>query len=97
MRVIVTNGSVVFAGENVYLEQLVGGLPANPGPLGPQTDTGVVVLLATIAPSGSANGATTDSVNSLNGIFIDAPVDYIRARTGAFSSGTCSVFLIEAS
>lgn len=102
-RIIVTNGPVAFAGANVIIEELTGGMPSGPGPiqdnpglLTPGSQTGIVIEVAVITPSGSANGATTDSIDSLNGIFIQAPIEYIRARTGAFGSGTASVRLIEA-
>jgi hypothetical protein len=95
-RVITVNGSTAFAGENVYIEELTGGLPSGPGPIQDNpglltagSQTGVVGTLLTIAPAGTANGYAGDNL-------IEAPVEYIRARTGAFSAGTVSVRLIEA-
>ncbi len=89
-RVVVTNGEVPFAGDNVYIDEMVGGLPANPMQLyGPAADTGKVNTIGSIAPSGAANAGAGDLV-------IDAPSEFLRARTGAFSSGTCDVRLIPA-
>jgi len=95
-RVVVTNGATVFAGENVYIEELVGGLPSGPGPLQGNpglltagSQSGTVVLVTTIAPGGAANAGAGD-------VIVEAPCEYLRARTGAFSAGTCSVRLIEA-
>jgi hypothetical protein len=90
-RVVVTNGAVPFAGDNVYIDEMVGGLPANPQQLyGPATDTGKITLgIATIAPAGAANQGAGDAM-------IEAPTEFIRARLGAFSAGTCDVRLIEA-
>ena len=102
-RIIVVNGSVAFAGDDVYIEELTLGLPGGPGPLQgnpgsltPNVQTGVVIELTNVVPSGSPNGPTTDSIDNLNGIWIEAPVEYIRARCGNFNAGTASVVLIEA-
>lgn len=75
-----TGGNVWSAG-NVILEELVGGLPGNGNsPYPPRNDTG------TVLPVGSfASGA---------GDFqIDAPIDFIRARTDSGIVGTVSVFV----
>jgi hypothetical protein len=83
MRVIFT--SHTWAGDDVILEELTGGLPGfgSNMPFAPQSDTGNVVQLGTYSP-GSGD------------VVISAPVEYIRARTGAGLTGTVDVRLLEA-
>jgi hypothetical protein len=77
-RLIVTG---TFVGDVVHIEELVGGhpgkgFPANVAnsPFIPQADTGTVVLVQDVAGP--------------QDVVIDAPIEYIRARTGAFTGGT---------
>lgn len=85
---IVVGGS--FGGDSVIIEELVGGLPVSPGPLQgnpglltPNTQNGgVVVQLA--------------SVTSAQDIIVNAPTEFIRARTGPALTGTASVYLVGA-
>ena len=89
-RVVVINGAVPFAGDNVYIEEMTNGLPANPMQLyGPAAETGQVTIVGTVAPAGAANSGAGD-------LRIDSPCEFLRARSGAFTSGTCSVDLIPA-
>jgi hypothetical protein len=81
--------SGTFGGDNVYLEELSGGLPTSPGPiqgnpglLTAGSQTGTVLQLAAVAGD--------------QDVIIDAPVEFIRARTGANLTGTATVRLIEA-
>jgi hypothetical protein len=85
---VITSGD--FAGDSVFIEELTGGLPTSPGPLPgnpglltPNSQTGTVRELGEVAPGGPD-------------LTIDAPVEFIRARCGAFTSGTASVRLLEA-
>jgi hypothetical protein len=79
-----------FVGDSVFLEELLGGLPTSPGPLPgnpgsltANSQTGTVAQLVAISGPGDT--------------IIDAPVEFIRARTGAFTGGTlASVRLLEA-
>jgi hypothetical protein len=69
-----------WAADNVIIEELVGGLPGNGNsPYPPSSDTGSVVQVAQVGPN---SGDLT----------IEAPIDFIRARTGANMTGTVSVF-----
>lgn len=89
-RVVVMNGATPYAGDNIYIEELSNGLPSGAGnPLLPQTQTGKIGVIATIPPDGLANAIAGT-------VMIEAPSEFLRARTGAFSSGTCDVTLIEA-
>jgi hypothetical protein len=83
MRVMFVSHS--WAGDNVYLEELVGGLPgfgAN-SPFAPQADTGTVIELGAYPPGSSD-------------IIINAPVEFMRARTGSGLTGTVDVHVLEA-
>ena len=90
-RVIFTG---TFGGVGVYLEELVGGQPVtpnspvqgNPGLLTPgaQSAGSVVVQLLTSPQTTAAD------------VIIQAPVEFIRARTDAGMTGTASVRLLEA-
>jgi hypothetical protein len=78
-----------YLGDGIYIEHLVGGLPnsklanGKAGPFPPGTsDTGSVLPLGNI-PEGGGDLA------------IHEPVEFIRARTGAFSSGTSGYVGIE--
>lgn len=72
-----------FTGGNVILEELIGGVPGNGtgSPYPPQADTGTVVQIGTYAVA--------------QDVIIDAPMDYIRARTDGNITGgtTASVYL----
>jgi hypothetical protein len=74
-----------WAADNVIIEELTGGLPGNGtgSPFPPQTDTGSVVQIGAFPPGSSD-------------VVINAPVEFIRARTGASLTGTVSVRLLEA-
>lgn len=85
-------GTGNFAGP-VYIEELIGGEPSvSSGPLqgnpglfstGQQTgDSGQVQLLTTLVTAGDFE--------------IDAPVEFIRARTDAAMTGTANIRLLEA-
>ena len=88
-RVVFTNGT--WTAGNVILEELVGGNPVSPGPLtqynpGQLTNnsqTGIVTQLGVFGPG------STD-------LEIDAPIEYIRARTDANIVGLVSCRLLEA-
>lgn len=86
LRIVVIG---TFAGEFVYIEELVGGLPTSPAPL--QGNPGLLtagVQTGTVQALGSIGAGGGD-------LIIDDPVEFIRARTGAFSSGTASAYLEE--
>lgn len=69
-----------FGADAVYLEELIGGLPGNGNtPYPPTNTTGTVQTVATVMAPGD--------------ITINAPIDFIRARTGGSLTGTASVFL----
>lgn len=96
-----------FQGDNVFIEELVGGIPSNMSiygsvdinlqttnpninnkPIGQTADTGFPKLVGTINPA-TGGGQTTDLV-------VDQPTsEYIRARTGAFTSGTVTICEVE--
>jgi hypothetical protein len=78
-----------FSGDNVYLEELSGGLPVSPGPL--QGNPGLLT-------AGSQTGAVSQlySASAAGDVIIDAPVEFIRARTGPSLVGSASVHLVEA-
>lgn len=92
IRVVATGG---FQGDNITVEELVAGVPAdlslyghNNMPIGQFVDTGVPKIVGTINPA-TGGGQTTDLV-------IDAPTsDYIRAKTGAFTSGNAGIVEVE--
>jgi hypothetical protein len=84
------NGTVVWSAGNVILEELVGGVPTNAGPITqynpgqPSTgQTGTIVQIGVFGP-GAAD------------FEIDWPIDFIRARTDADITGNVSVYLQEA-
>ena len=82
-RLIVTGN---YAGDNVFIEELTGGLPGTgtTSAYPPQTDTGTVVTLLTVPPGGGDQ-------------MIELPIEFIRARTGVFTGGTtATVRLVEA-
>jgi hypothetical protein len=89
-RVVATGD---FAGDDIFIEELVGGLPglganspfARTEASGPQAnDTGAVLPLGSI-PGGASGGA----------LVIDHPVEFMRARTGAFTGGTVTFCGVE--
>jgi hypothetical protein len=92
IRVIATGG---FQGDDVFIEELVAGVPSNQSlygnnnlPIGQRVDTGVPKLVGSINPA-TAGGQTTDLV-------VDQPTsEWIRARTGAFTSGNAGICEVE--
>ncbi len=69
-----------WAGGNVILEELIGGLPGNGNsPYPPTNDTGTAKVIQQV-------GDDAD-------VIINAPMDFIRARTDANVTGTVDVFV----
>lgn len=70
-----------WAGGNVILEELIGGLPGNGNsPYPPSSDTGTAKQIQQVG-SGDAD------------VIINAPLDFLRARTDANVTGTVDVFV----
>lgn len=68
-----------FGGDNVILEELIGGLPGTGNtPYAPSSTTGTIVQVGVFS-------APQD-------VIIEAPMDYLRARTGSGLTGSASVF-----
>lgn len=91
-RVICTTdaGQTAWSAGQVIIEELVGGLPTSPGPV-----NGNPGLLTAGTQTGVVKQLIALSVGS--GDFeIDAPVEFLRARTDANIVGAVSVRLLEA-
>ena len=84
-----------FAGADVTIEELVAGVPSNWSlygnnslPIGQFADTGFPKILGVINPA-TAGGQTTDLVTEY------PTSEWIRARTGAFTSGNVTICEVE--
>lgn len=79
-----------FAGANITIEELVAGVPSDESlygnenmPIGQEHDTGYPKVIGTIAPGGPD-------------LTVEFPTsEWIRAKTGAFSSGRVDVCVVE--
>lgn len=92
IRVVATGN---FQGDDVYVEELIAGVPSNQSlygnnnlPIGQRVDTGVPKLVGTIGPA-TSGGQTTDLVTEY------PTAEWIRARTGAFTSGNAGIVEVE--
>lgn len=70
-----------FAGDKVYIDELVGGTPGHGAnsPFPPQADTGTFIQIGAIAPGDPP-------------LVLLEPCEYVRARCGAFTGGTTVKF-----
>lgn len=91
-RIIFTtdSGQTAWSAGQVIIEELVGGLPTSPGPV-----NGNPGLLTAGTQTGVVKQLGTFNVGSAD-FEIDAPVEFLRARTDANIVGAVSVRLLEA-